>query len=89
MKCSKEMKSSNAGNEIETKHKRSDHETAAIVATGKTLDLQPETLVKAAFATNEESNYEEKERDAPEEVMLTRDFPLQEVSKILHDVDKG
>lgn len=67
------MKSSNAGNEIETKHKQNDHET----------------LVKAAFATNEESNYEEKEQDAPEEVMLTRDFPLQEVSKILHDVDKG
>lgn len=72
MKCSKEMKSSNAGNEIKTKHKWSDHGTVAIAAPGETLDLQAETLREAALATNEQSNHEEKEQDVPEEEMLAR-----------------
>lgn len=46
--------------------------------------MKPETDVKSI---NEESGCDKKEEDAPEEVMLEKNFALKELSEIFHNTE--
>ena len=55
------------------------------VTTERTLDMQSEKLNKGDIDVNEESGCDQKDKNVPEEVILSKNFTLKEISRTFNN----